>query len=1227
MCVLVRMLLLVIAWIWFSSAEGRIVGYVVPIKETELDWPLCKNHLCETLNLYASNSSMLYTLDTLVFLPGYHELNLDMIVTNTSGLTLEARMTSSAERVIVTCVNEVGLTFINVQALTLQGLEIRYCGSLNYSHPYRAALHFQNVADLTLMDVRVLNSSGYGIVTKNIQGDSFIGNCTFQYNSGSSTYNGGNAIMVFSNCYQDFWANVSIFSSNFSYGNYSGYNYTYYNSTLATGLTVILSCSNINLQMNNVTMEENYNSYYRGIGGNLFIHFFSEFHFIENRVHIDASRFIGGGAQLGAGLAVTYLTNSNVSSPCKNDLIIANSEVSYNTGISGCGLYIEFLVPKVTESCPMGIIWMENTTFLNNRAKMIYFSYKYNIGVAIFILNGYVKDSLRGLNPYDIYMENVTVQESVMEQLDETESAIAVSAAIVSAKYAGNLIISNSKILDSSVTGISLFKSKLSLDGTVIIRNNSGINGGGLVLCGSSFIQLYPNADLRFVNNHADIFGGAIYSESQCKDTHPICFFQFAVVQKCAFVVKPAKMVTCYSAHVAMENNTAGVAGYDIFGGNVANCYFHRTSINYRTNSDIFYQIFNVSKNIGKVFSAVSSDPDKICSCSMKPAFQYNCTTSFNYKIPVYPGQKIFIPVVIVGQLNGTVPGSVLINSKKPYSVIYTDRCTNIPIVVKHNHTSYELKVQNTNVPKGKNIRYLLNDKVLNISVKIKNCPMGFTLGDDMCSCDNLTHSLNCNITNLTVKRGYDDWIGLLRNTKHKKLIIYHPFCPFDYCSGDSEIRVTENDILSDAQCSLHRTGLLCGACKTNFSVSLGSTMCLDCTGVPKAYPFLIIMLVSVCGLLLMGALFILEISITDGLISGLLFYANVLYSNKALFKFTTTNFFTIAISVINLDIHLNSCFYNGMDTYSRTWYQLCIPTLLWIAIALVILLSNKFDRVAKLVGRNSAKVLATLIELTFNRILQACILVFSITTINIPATDGSTKVKYVWLPDANIDYLKGKHVALFLVAAFLSLFLLAYTLVLLFVQPLMRYSHLRCFQWVNRLKPIFDAYTAPNIIRSRCRFWGGFLLLARIMLSVYIAVNVKNQQDSDFSAIILICVLVLVVPFMTGGVYKSFWLNVLNGSFFVNLIVLCTYLNKVFHLNKSFYFASHGKGHDVVHLSSGISIVIAVSVIIYYFWRKFKKCCRKLCLKRRQRSEEKSLIVCSQQHSRTLSISLNHDD
>ena len=66
------------------------------------------------------------------------------------------------------------------------------------------------------------------------------------------------------------------------------------------------------------------------------------------------------------------------------------------------------------------------------------------------------------------------------------------------------------------MSGLSLFRSKVLLSATILVRNNSGINGGGLILCGGSYIELYPNTIIRFIGNQASFLGGAIYSDTQC---------------------------------------------------------------------------------------------------------------------------------------------------------------------------------------------------------------------------------------------------------------------------------------------------------------------------------------------------------------------------------------------------------------------------------------------------------------------------------------------------------------------------------------------------------------------------------------------------------------------------------------------------------------------------------------------------------------------------------------
>ena len=1167
---------------------------------------------CGTVDYYASKHLPVVNNYTLIFAPGMHYLEKNLVFHNSSFITLEAEKGSPQQRPVIICARRnVALVMSNIQVLKLKSLTFEGCGGTLNSFSSRSAIRFDNVMNLTLLDVHIHNSYGYGVFARNIGGKSSIENCTFFSNTGSTIYNGGNAYVEFANCSQEFSVFSVLKSSIFSYGNYTGHDYKLRKNTLATGLILKLSCNNTNIQMDNITLSMNHNYLNSSTGGNMFIHYFNTTNSISNHVWINNSRFFGGLAEFGAGLATKFYMNPNESTSSDNSLTITNSELWNNSGLTGCGMYIEFFIPTDKLLRPIGFINVVNKSFINNTAKLKFFSHQWNIGVAIFILNGYIRDGLSIADPFNISFENITIERSKTSLENNIVIPTEVSAAILCANFLGNLTLSNSRIENSAVAAISLLKSKLSLSGTILIHNNTGIKGGGLVLCGSSYIKLHYSTRVRFINNTATILGGAIYSETQCRDTHSTCFYQFESDTNCSQAKNPG-IQNCHNSTIVMENNTAGIAGMDIYGGNVASCYFHRTGLSYRVNASYFNRIFKVKKNIYKHYSTVSSDPIKVCGCdsSLK---HYNCSkTEYVYPTKVYPGQDINVSVVLVGQLDGTVPGSVLVNQRILHSIIRTNNCTQVPIKVTEGIQNYELQVMNTGIPKGKSLRLPQNNNRLKVKVNISRCPVGFALKQGVCSCDNnnIEYIRQCSIINSTITREYGSWIGAMPNNR----ILYHTVCPLDYCDGSLYIKVHDYCIDSDDQCSANRTGLLCSSCLENFSISLSSTACLDCRTSPRFYPFLVSFVIVIFALLLIIVLIVLDISTTDGLLAGLLFYANVIYSNKALFRLTKSNFFTVVISLINLDLNIDSCFYNGLDTYSKTWFHLCWPQFLWLLIAVIILLSQTFERVAKLVGKNSAKIIAILIELTFSKTLQACITVFAYTSIKFSTQNGIV-IKHVWLHDANIEYLQGKHLPLFLIAFILSVFLLAYTLFLLFIKPLQKYSHMYLLLWVNRLKPLIDAYTAPHVINPQCRFWGGYLLFLRIILSSYIAVNTRQLQDNNFGAIIVVCLLVFSVPLVGGKVYISMWLNILNFSYFMNLIILSLVLGDLYDKDRFAYFGYIKS--NAVSSSLGIAVLTACGILVYYVVRKFKKCCSTRCnftfWKNTSQNDTRPLLECSQ--------------
>ena len=91
----------------------------------------------------------------------------------------------------------------------------------------------------------------------------------------------------------------------------------------------------------------------------------------------------------------------------------------------------------------------------------------------------------------------------------------------------------------------------------------------------------------------------------------------------------------------------------------------------------------------------------------------------------------------------------------------------------------------------------------------------------------------------------------------------------------------------------------------------------------------------------------------------------------------------------------------------------------MWVILGLVVLVSHYSHRFAKLLGNNPVSVLATLILLSYTKILRSLIAVVYVTYLEYPEYNNA-----VWLYDANINYLSGKHIPLFIGAVLVFLFL-----------------------------------------------------------------------------------------------------------------------------------------------------------------------------------------------------------
>ena len=238
--------------------------------------------------------------------------------------------------------------------------------------------------------------------------------------------------------------------------------------------------------------------------------------------------------------------------------------------------------------------------------------------------------------------------------------------------------------------------------------------------------------------------------------------------------------------------------------------------------------------------------------------------------------------------------------------------------------------------------------------------------------------------------------------------------------------------------------------------------------------------------------------------------------------------------------------------------------------VGLIILVSHFSQRFAKVLGKNPVSVLATLILLSYTKILRTLITTLYITYLEYPMYN-----RMVWLYDANIDYLSGKHIPLFLVAVLVFLFFfLPYTLLLLFGQWLQVLSHMRLFSWVNsaRLKAFMDSYHAPY--KAKHRYWPGLLLVLRFALLLVFAFNIQEELSINLLAILVGTGILVVWAWVSGGVYRNWCLDVLEGSFALNLIILAA---ATYHVNLS-------DGSQLAVGYTSVSIAFATFIVILAF-------------------------------------------
>ena len=730
---------------------------------------------------------------------------------------------------------------------------------------------------------------------------------------------------------------------------------------------------------------------------------------------------------------------------------------------------------------------------------------------------------------------------------------------------------------------------------TIEFINNRAENGGGLLVeVNSKLYILKPQKSLSdlddehlliFRNNHATKHGGAVYvaddtNSGACSSDNE-CFIQTLALHRYYY---PSLLVHTL-INILFSNNTACEQGANLFGGLLDRCIPSPFAEVYYIESSPHYSGVEYIGNISNIraLDTISSQPVQICFCDSESEPDCSYQPSI---FKVKKGEAFTVPLVAVDQVNHSLDANIISSlcsqdggfSEGQQNQSVERTCSNVTFNVFSPHDSETINLF-ADGPCGSST---LSIRHLKIHFTTCTCPVGFEPLDSKtgcdCNCDSelSPHITHCDPTTKSlVRMNTNSWITHINDTDPPGYVI-HPNCPLDYCRPPTE-NVTMNLNLpngADAQCAYDRNGILCGACQAHLSLSLGSSRCIPCHSHWPAVLVVILLAAIIAGILLVIALLALNMTVAVGLINGFIFYANVV--SAVFFLSSEPSFPTVFVAWLNLDIGIDVCFFDGLDAYTKTWLQLAFPVYIISLVITVIIISEYSPRFARLIGkRDPIATLATLILLSYAKLLSLTITALSFAVLDYP--DGLQEA--VWLPDGNVKYFQGKHIALVLVALLIILIGVPYTILLFLWQWLLRAPKWKFFNWTRNTK--LNAFISVHYVpyNSKYRYWTGLLLLVRVVLYTTASITVSGDPQTSFLITnVLVGGLFLIKEATGARMYKSLFLNIIETGLYFNLLAFSSF---------SWYrFKSDiRKQTAVAYTSTIITFILLVGVIIYHVY------------------------------------------
>ena len=969
---------------------------------------------CHTLQYYQLNISKYFTSNTqLLFLPGIHYLNTDFIIQNVHNFSLIGS-TANGSRLhsVIQCTKLVSIEMINIVNLTvcnlmIQIFEISKNNASDSLHSLVIIADCRNVLLDHLKIHKIMHYKFYSLLAINVLGKSHFSHILCH-----------NISLYYNE------TDVKKEHSTLLIDHYQTQNDTkYYNKEIRLIELFMQQVSyKVTVQLSHITIKHKSNPF----------------------------------------ISVGYMSEESV-------LIIANCSFQFNH-------FTLFTAVINYRYNAYAVIYFLNCQFLHNSSPVLIAMQRF---MFLSFTNCIFIDNLKLLNEYTegkIIIIDTTFAYSKLERnyvYDESNNLIALSNGELT--LAGTVTFDNIHCANSI---IYLESSIITINGLVKFSNNYAI----AIVSFQSILNSYPqqylviknSASVEISKNYVCTFFKRSKPDRFQPKLYPFCFFQYISNET---FTKDSSKHSNFSITIHNNKYEPKIPECDE-GIPIANCQWLLQS----TFEGIFpldinkHYIQYYNNNNNSDLEALNIKQSTLCICNNE--MNYDCHISdLGY---LYPGQTLAIhlhsiatkqylyaynsdtEVVVKTDINLINSNPCIVLSTNEHRQFINTSCTEVRYTIAF--SSYEwceiyLKFLSDN-----------DDKMNIFNIRKLKCPPGFAEVDKICQCDPVITRfkvVSCNINDQTILRTANSWISAATHTGDNDSYTYHISlnCPLRYCLSHSS---RLNFSTPNSQCQFNRSGLLCGQCQQGLSSVFGSPYCQKCSNI---YIILIIP-IAIAGVVLVFIIFYLNLTVTDGNINAFILYTNIISINIPAF-FPSINEFvpTYAfISLANLDLGVQTCFYNGMDDYAKMWLQLVFPLYL-ISIAMALIITSRYSTtIQRLTARRALPVLATLFLLSYTKTLHTVsnVLFFYTSITHLP----SKYTTLVWSVDPNVLLFGVQFSILFIVCVIILLILIMFNIILLFTRTLSR------LRFINKFKPLLDAYQGPY--KDKFYYWTGLQLLIR---------------------------------------------------------------------------------------------------------------------------------------------------